>query len=94
MALISALIVTPLREAILLHESPLTTGYVAPGHAGALEGPTALAIAAIGTSPTTNISVAKSHRPEVDAVRGPAPLCWSDTGGTVTPFAYKEYRHA
>jgi hypothetical protein len=67
------------REAILLQESPFTTEYVAPGHAGGF-GPTALAIAVTGTMPIANITVAKSQRPRVDALHAIAPLLCSDSG--------------
>jgi hypothetical protein len=67
-------------EAIRLHESPLTTEYVAPEQAG-FEGPTAFAIWVMGTMPVRNITMAKSQRPREDATCAPLPLCCSDTGG-------------
>ena len=65
-----AVIVTLAFDEIRLHESPLITVYVAPGHAGP-DGATALAMAATGTMPMAKTTIAKSQRLRVDARRAP-----------------------
>ena len=64
--------------AIRYQESPLTTEYVAAGHAG-FAGATARAIWHTGTIPATNTMMANSHRPRVDAAGEPVSLIRSDT---------------